>query len=185
MSSFDSERSSTEATEIQFPSPPSPLITSIYFVIEKLLSQNKNFSKYQKIVKSQSKMAFSAYEIPEIDISSYLSRIAFYSKAEDSTFIIALIFIDRICTNGSIMITEYNVHRLLFTSILIAIKYNEDQYYDNTYYSQIAGVTAKELAMLEAELLDSIGYNLYVKDEEYKKYFEYLTELTKEKYLCK
>ena len=79
------------------------------------------------------------------------------------------------------MITEYNVHRLLFSSILIGIKYNEDQYYDNTYYSQIAGVTTKELGILEAELLEIIDYNLYVKDEEYKKYFEYLTELTKEK----
>ena len=58
---------------------------------------------------------------------------------------------------------------------------DEDQYYDNTYYSQIAGVTTKELGILEAELLEIIDYNLYVKDEEYKKYFEYLTELTKEK----
>ncbi len=181
MSSFDSERSSTEATEVQFNGALSPLITSIDTVIEKLLEQNKQLPNYQKIVKSQSKMVFSAFEIPEIEIDDYLSRIAFYSKAEDSTFIIALIYIDRICSSGSIMITEYNVHRLLFSSILIGIKYNEDQYYDNTYYSQIAGVTTKELGILEAELLEIIDYNLYVKDEEYKKYFEYLTELTKEK----
>ena len=183
MSSFDSERSSTDATEVQFNTSPSPLITSIDVVIEKLITQNKKLPTYQKIVKSQSKMVFSAYEIPEIKIADYLSRIAFYSKAEDSTFIIALIFIDRICSSGSIMITEYNVHRLLFTSILIAIKFNEDQYYDNTYYSQIAGVTTKELGVLEVELLDSIGYNLYVRDEEYRKYLAYLTELTKGKKL--
>ena len=181
MSSFDSERSSTDATEIQFQSTSSTLVTSIGTVISKLLIQNKKLPNYQKIVKSQSKMIFSASEVPEIAIDDYLARISFYSKAEDSTFIIALIYIDRICANSSIMITEYNVHRILFTSILIGIKYNEDQYFDNNYYGQIAGVPMKELCYLESELLRVIEFNLYIKDEEYNKYFEYLTELGKEK----
>ena len=163
MSSFDSERSSTDATEIQFQSTSSTLVTSIGTVISKLLIQNEKLPNYQKIVKSQSKMIFSASEVPEITIDDYLARISFYSKAEDSTFIIALIYIDRICANSSIMITEYNVHRILFTSILIGIKYNEDQYFDNNYYGQIAGVPMKELCYLESELLRVIEFNLYIK----------------------
>ena len=179
MSSFDSECESTEATEVQIAAPPSDLVLSIAPVIDQLLSENKNLSNYHKIVKSQSKMVFSASEVPEISIKDYLTRISFYSKAEDSTFILALIYIDRLCQNQSIMITEYNIHRILFTCILIGIKYNEDQYYDNNYYGQIAGVTMKELCVLEGELLKVLEFNLYVKEEEYIKYYEYLTEMKK------
>ena len=93
---------------------------------------------------------------------------------EDSTLIIALIYIDRICIKKGITLTQYNIHRLLFTSILISIKYNEDIIYDNLYYSKIGGVPKAELSKLENEFLKMIGFDLFVSEEVYKKYFTYL-----------
>lgn len=73
-----------------------------------------------------------------------------------------------------IILTKYNIHRLLFTSILIATKYNEDIIYDNLFYSKIAGITIKELLILENSFLEIIDFDLYVSNDIYKKYSEYL-----------
>lgn len=47
-------------------------------------------------------------------------------------------------------------------SIILSIKYNDDDYYKNDYYSKVGGVAINELNKLEAELLDLLEYELYV-----------------------
>lgn len=180
MSSFDSECSSTEITEVIGQDVIDKLIASISSTLTRLLEQNKKLPDYQKAVKSQSKMPFSSREIPNISLSDYLSRISYYSKPEESTLILSLIYIDKMCQMGSIMLSEYNIHRILFSSILTSIKYNEDQYYDINYYAEVAGVSPKELLLIEEEFLDEIDFTLFVGEDEYKKYYEYLTEQKKE-----
>ena len=101
------------------------------------------------LIKQQEKLPFSASAIPNITINNYLMRIQNYSGIDKTTLILALIYIDRICEIAEITITYYNIHRLLFAAILIAIKYNEDIYFENTYYSQIAGISVKELKKIE------------------------------------
>ena len=70
--------------------------------------------------------------------------------------------------------TPYNIHRILFSSVLISIKYNEDSYFDNTFYSQIAGVKPSELQILEYTFLEYNDFNVFVKDIEYEQYEKYL-----------
>ena len=111
---------------------------------------------------------------PKISIFDYLLRIQKYSNIENSSFIIALIYIDRICTKKRIILTKYNIHRILFTAILIAAKYNEDIIYDNLYYSKIAGVEIKELLVLENTFLNYIDFDLFISNDIYKQYSEYL-----------
>ena len=117
---------------------------------------------------------FARQQIPKISIYDYLLRIQKYSGNEDSTIIISLIYIDRICKKRGIVLSKYNIHRLLFTAILIAAKYNEDIIYDIMYYSKIGGVTKKELLILESEFLKLIDFNLFVPNKIYQKYYDYL-----------
>lgn len=112
--------------------------------------------------------------VPKISLFDYLLRIEKYSEVEDSTLIIALIYIDRICKKKGIVLSKYNIHRLLFTSILIAIKYNEDIICDNLYYSKIAGVTKKELQVLEYEFMKIIDFDLFVSNKIYQTYYDFL-----------
>ena len=70
----------------------------------------------------------------------------------------------------------YNIHRILFTSVIISIKYNEDTFYDNKYYAEIAGVSLKELNNLEYHFVNLIHFGLYVKDETFKNYESYLAK---------
>ena len=150
------------------------LINSISKALNTILDKNKNVKNYKDILKKQSMMYFSANTIPNITIKDYLVRIQNYSEVERSTLILSLILIDRMCRKSGILLTHYNIHRILFSSLLVSIKYNEDSYFDNNFYSQIAGVKPNELKLLEYTFLENNDFNIYVKDDEYKQYEKYL-----------
>ena len=150
------------------------LINAISNTLNTILEKNKRLVNYKDIVKKQSKLYFSAYSIPNISINEYLIRIQNYSYIEKSTMILALILIDKMCKKSGILLTPYNIHRILFSSVLISIKYNEDSYYDNSFYSQIAGVKTDELQLLEYTFLEYNDFNVFVYDYEYERYEKYL-----------
>ena len=150
------------------------LINSISQVLETIIEDNKLLFNYSEIIKKQSKDVFSSRIIPKISIKDYLTRINTYTNIEKNTLIVSLIYIDRLCRVSKLTLTCYNIHRILFASILISIKYNEDNFYDNKYYSEIAGISLKELNSLENNFLNLIHFLLYVKDETFKNYESYL-----------
>jgi len=150
------------------------LINSISQVLETIIEDNKLLFNYSEIIKKQSKDVFSSRIIPKISIKDYLKRISTYTNIEKNTLIVSLIYIDRLCRVSKLTLTCYNIHRILFASILISIKYNEDNFYDNKYYSEIAGISLKELNSLENNFLNLIHFLLYVKDETFKNYESYL-----------
>ena len=156
------------------------LIKSISKTLITLLEENKNLQNYKEVIKRQSKMIFSANSIPNISINDYLIRIQTYSEIEKSTLILALILIDHTCKKSGLVLTYYNIHRLLFGAILISVKYNEDSYYDNKFYSEIAGVKLKELKTIEYTFLELNDFNVYVNKtefEQYKKNLEIFNEI--------
>ena len=152
------------------------LIKSISNALSTILEENIQLDNYKEIVKSQSKMIFSANSIPDISIKDYLIRIQTYSGVEKSTLILSLILIDHICKKSNLIITYYNIHRLLFGSVLISIKFNEDTYYDNKFYSEIAGVKLKELKMIEYSFLELSDFNVSVNKDEFEQYRKYLED---------
>ena len=153
------------------------LIKSISQTLESILENNKQLPNFKEILKSQAKMVFSANLIPNISIEDYLIRIQMYSNIEKSTLIISLILIDRLCQLSNLTLTYHNIHRIIFSAILISIKYNEDTYYDNKYYSEIAGVTLKELKILEYSFLSMVHFKLFIQEELYDKYIQYLDNI--------
>jgi hypothetical protein len=154
--------------------PNMNLINAISKTLTTILENNKKLKNYRDILKKQSLMYFSANSIPNITIKDYLIRIQNYSKMEKSTLILSMILIDHMCKKSNIVLTIYNIHRILFSSVLISIKYNEDSYYDNTFYAQIAGIKPNELKLLEYKFLELNDFNVFVKDIEYEQYEKYL-----------
>ena len=171
--SIISETSKESLTDSSSPSI-NLLIKSISKTLVLILEQNKKLNDYNQIVMLQSKMVFSAHSIPKISLFDYLTRIQTYSSIEAPTLICSLIYIDRICDIAGITLTYYNIHRILFAAVLTSIKYNEDVFYDNNYYAQVAGVRTKELKMIEYNFLELIEFNLFILEEEYLKYKNYL-----------
>ena len=153
------------------------LIKAISQTLETIIENNKYNHNYKDIIKNQSNMVFSAKQVPNISIENYLKRIQEYSNLEKNNLIISLIFIDRLCKINNLTLTYFNIHRILFTSILISIKYNEDCFYDNKCYSQIAGVKPKELKSLEYNFVKMINFRFFVNDEIFEKYRQCLDNL--------
>lgn len=173
-----SSKAKDEPEEVDDPTklPNYKLIKAISQTLVSILENNKKKPNYKEMVKKQSKMVFSANLIPNISIEDYLLRIQTYANIEKSTLIISLIFIDKLCHTADLTLTHYNIHRILFTAVLISIKYNEDSFFDNQYYSEIAGVKIKELKLLEYTFISMVDFKFYVSNEIYQKYLDYLDE---------
>ena len=165
----DSEQCETEAGSTKEIILYKNLLKEISEILTSIIQNNRKNRNGKK-----DNSPFVHEHAPKISIFDYLLRIQKYSNIENSSFIIALIYIDRICTKKGIILTKYNIHRILFTAILIAAKYNEDIIYDNLYYSKIAGVEIKELLDLENAFLNYIDFELFISNDIYKQYSEYL-----------
>lgn len=117
---------------------------------------------------------FTCKKPPHISIIDYLSRIVKYSRPESGTMTISLILIDKLTDSQNILLTKLNIHRIILTSVVIAIKYNEDEYYSNSFYAKVGGITLKEFNLLEYQFLTSLGFKLYIDEELYLNYKSHL-----------
>jgi hypothetical protein len=149
------------------------LLTSIANTLIKVLEESNKDNEIKQIIRNQKKMPFSSNTAPQISIFDYLKRIQTYGGMENSTLILSLIYIDRLCEKN-ITLTKFNIHRILFAAILISVKYNEDSFYENSYYAQIAGIKNKELKVIEYTFLEMINFNAYVDENTYNLYKESL-----------
>ena len=115
---------------------------------------------------------------PSISLLHYFQRIMRYVPATTDSFIVALIFIDRILSfNPEVRLTIYNAHRLFITAILVASKYLDDFFYTNTFFSKVGGISPEEMNRLEIEFLAAIRFSLFVDLEVFHVYRESVMNL--------
>ena len=153
------------------------LLNKINKILEIVLEENKNLKNYNEKLLSQKNMSFTSYNKPSLSIKDYLYRIQSYTEAEDNTLIISLIYIDRLSEISSIVLTPYNVHRILFVSILLAIKYNEDICFGFDFYAKIAGIPIKQLKILERDFVNLIKFKFFIDKDEFENYKLYIEEI--------
>lgn len=65
---------------------------------------------------------------------------------------------------------SFTIHRVIITSVVLAIKFFDDAFYLNSHYARIGGIETEELNMLELEFLKNINFSLHVTCEDYQKY---------------
>lgn len=139
-------------------------------VLTQLIDLNRNAtSKHQVITKFQ-----SSYP-PAISIVAYLERINKYAKCSPNCFIIALIYIDRLIETRNVILSTLNVHRILITSVLLATKVFDDEFYKNAYYAKLGGVSTQEMNSLELEFISLMNFDFYVTQDTFEKYQKELT----------
>lgn len=107
-------------------------------------------------------------------IKTYLSHLAKYCQFEPPTLIAMLILIDRLCKTHSFRLNFSNVHKIILSSLVISIKFNEDEYFDNKFYAEVGGVTLNELNDLEYYFLKLIDFKVYIEEAEYCRYYKNL-----------
>ena len=121
---------------------------------------------------------FLSKTIPSISIKNFFERICNLTKIENSTLILILIYIDRICNINKFTLTYRNIYKIILSSMVVAIKYNEDNFYSSEIYAKIGGLSIKELNYLEFHFLVLIKFSLYVEKDLYDKYYDNIISFT-------
>ena len=142
------------------------------FIISEILTE---ISSQNSEVEFNPEDPFSRQNPSKVTLQYFFGRIRRYSQIEKSTLIIILIYIDRVCITSGIILNPHNIHRLILGCLILAIKYNEDVYYNNEYYAKIGGVPLDEINKLEYKSFELIEQNLFISDDIFEKYLAYIT----------
>ncbi len=157
-SSFESEISSETIEDNNI----YKLSNSINLVLTELIEINKKKNNFN------TNDIFDSKLIPNISILDYINRIIDYSKIEENTLIAGLIYIDKIAK--VIKITNFNIHKILFSCILIAIKNFEDEIYSNNYFAQIGGINNEELLKLELNISTLLDFKFFISEKTFEQF---------------
>ena len=142
------------------------------FIISEILTE---ISSQNSEVEFNPDDPFSRQNPSKVTLQYFFGRIRRYSQIEKSTLIIILIYIDRVCITSGIILNPHNIHRIILGCLILAIKYNEDVYYNNEYYAKIGGVPLDEINKLEYKSFELIEQNLFISDDIFEKYLAYIT----------
>jgi len=108
---------------------------------------------------------------PAISLRDFVARIETYSGCTRATVVASLVYLDRLLVRHPLLrLTETNVHRLLWTCLVVAVKHYEDNFFTNAHYSKVGGVTLQEMNRLELTLLVSLAFELYITPQQYAQY---------------
>jgi len=130
---------------------------------------NSNCLENDKCLASKTEATkFHAGRLPKTTIHEYLNRIDLYSDCSEECFVLALIYIERLTRrHKSFSVNSYNVHRLIFTSVMIAAKYFDDNHRSNAYWGRVGKLSCKKVNELEREFLRFIDFDVHVENELY------------------
>ena len=116
-------------------------------------------------------------KVPIIKIEDYLIRLVKFSKMEISTLILTFIYIKRFIDKENFIIAFNNIFRLIISCSILAIKFNENRTFKNSFYAKIGGLEVGDLNNLEYNVFNRLDFNIRVLDSEF---YEIISEIYKE-----
>lgn len=125
--------------------------------------------KFVTSILSSNQATFSVYESsksPSISVSNYIKRWIKYSECGATPVMMAVIYINRLCTKTGIVLTIRNIHRIVLIAMLIAIKIYDDNCYSNMYYAKVGSISFQEINILEEHFLRDIEWDLFITNKE-------------------
>lgn len=144
-------------------------------------------------------LPFSGSSKAKITLASYVERIVHYlsglaawekdhgkdpeirSDLAVRYLIVALILLDRMQKrHDEVLITSQNVHRLLITGVLLAAKTSDDVQPKQRYFSDLGGISLKEMNALESNFLKLLNFEAYVSPEQFEEYYVQILDLAGE-----
>ena len=148
------------------------LMDSISSLIEETIKRNIIKKKLSK------KTAFFCEEskIPDISIHNYIYFIYTYLNLELSSIILTLISINRFLELNKDHLSKNNFYKLFITSCLLNSKLNEESSYDYDFYAKAGRIDKNELILLENEYFKMIDHKLFVNEDIYKRYYDFIKE---------
>ncbi len=89
------------------------IVNSIAKLLLEIIEENKsnNKSTYLIIILDEKQSNFDAFSPPTLNIKEYIERIVLYTKTEESSIILALIYVDRMCEKMKIQLSSSNIYK--------------------------------------------------------------------------
>ena len=103
-------------------------------------------------------------KIPKIKREDYITLIFTFSKMEVSTLILTYIYIKRFIKKENYIISFRNIFRLIMFCAILAIKFNENKVYKNSFYAKVGGFNVDDLNNWEYNIFSRLDFNLRVLD---------------------
>jgi len=114
---------------------------------------------------------FNASKSPAFPIADYVDRIKKYVDLSSEMFIIACIYMDKLCLLGpEYAVSQLNVHRMMLTCCMLAHKYYDACPTTNHLLAKVGGIEPAEIDALEIHVLQKLQYNLEVSLESFAHY---------------
>ena len=161
---------SFESQDIYTPSLKSHIINAIVKNLFEIMEENKQMRNNLISLKDN---IFYLDQIPEVSLENYIYHLMKYTNMSISSLILAIIYIDQFCEKFRYVLCLNNIYRILLIFVFISIKFNEDFLINSEYYSKIAGVSVKDLNVLEYQICVAMNFDFYVKSDYYEQYFIY------------
>ncbi|KAJ7526520.1 hypothetical protein O6H91_16G009800 [Diphasiastrum complanatum] len=104
------------------------ILSALSSLLDRVVVRNQMQMMVTSVCISSPKLTlFHGLRAPAISIENYLDRIFRYADCSPSCFVVAYAYIDRFLEKQpDMLITHFNVHRLLITSIMVAAKVLDD-----------------------------------------------------------
>ena len=91
---------------------------------------------------------------PGISVLDYLQRLTTHATLSPPILLSMVFYIDKLCAlYPAFTISSLTVHRFLITAATVASKGLSDSFWTNKTYAKVGGVSLRELALLEMELI--------------------------------
>ena len=124
-----------------------------------------------KKCKSKPSVFDCTFEV-SMSFEEYFLRLVELSEIESNTLIYAFVLIDLITENNKVIITNTNIHKLVFASIYVSMKLLEDEIYNEKHFAMASGIEPEEIALLEKEFLEKLNYRIIVQRSLFETYFD-------------
>ena len=107
--------------------------------------------------------------IGKMKFETFIEKIVYILDFDDNLLILSLMVLDKFLSS-KIILSESNVHKIFFICIMETHKFFDDNTFTNKDYAKMCGVSVDELLKMEIYFLESINFNLFIKDDDFIKY---------------
>jgi len=144
-------------------------VSAICYAIEQMCRINTAGETKQ----AQVETVFFTTVVPDIPISDYFERIAWFYDCSKECFVLVLEFIHRVTKyNPEIVVNHNTQHMLIATCLMVATKFMDDVAFDHTFYAKVVGLPALTMSALELKLLFILRFELFVHPAQYKRRYK-------------
>lgn len=145
-------------------------------VLEEIIASNHEQGLIKMAGRADLFFPFQSSSLPSISLSAYLRRLSRACQCSSGSLVLMLVYLDRLIEDARLLLSPFNIHRLVMTSLLLAMKYHEDLYYNNNFLGTVGGMALEEVNALERLLWKTLHYHLYVSLETFDIYEKNLLE---------